>query len=63
MTGVTPAACRDCREGVAHCHGLLVVHAGDDAECLDDPDCVGEVDQHDHVRSCVTVVEVCACGA
>lgn len=63
MSAFAPTSCPDCQEGLAHCHGVVAVHADETTECLDDPDCPGETDQHVDVVSCIIAYGRCACGA
>ncbi len=52
--------CRECRGGQAHCHGTLIHHWGQRAQCTE-PDCGDpEVLLHSLALDCEAVA--CACG-
>lgn len=61
MTAPTPTVCPDCRDGLEHCHGVLVMHRGEVAECIHDPDCAGDIDRHEDVVSCLAALRSCSC--
>ncbi|RUP07213.1 MAG: hypothetical protein EKK34_01015 [Mycobacterium sp.] len=52
--------CRDCRAGLDHCHGTVIIHWSGRPECTE-PDCVApELFTHAFVVDCDVVG--CACA-
>ncbi|MGB8404203.1 MAG: hypothetical protein WCE30_09080 [Mycobacterium sp.] len=51
--------CRQCGDDLQHCHGTVIIHAGQAAECTDE-DCVTPEAEHLFRIDCDTVG--CACG-
>lgn len=51
--------CRDCRAGLEHCHGTLIHHVQQAAECTEDG-CPGEVLPHSFALDCEAVGCRCA---
>jgi hypothetical protein len=53
------SACRDCREGLDHCHGTIIRHTLSRPECTE-PDCDGpELLPHIFVVDCDAVGCTC----
>ena len=53
------AGCADCRAGLAHCHGTLLVHEEGGADCTD-PACDASAARHTLSTSCAEVGCPCA---
>lgn len=51
--------CRACRAGLEHCHGTLIHHVHQPAECTEDG-CAGEVLAHAFAVDCEAVGCRCA---
>jgi hypothetical protein len=41
--------CRDCAEGLDHCHDVLLVHPDGSVECSSGPGCAGGAATHEWV--------------
>jgi hypothetical protein len=52
--------CRECRAGLDHCHGTLIIHAQRRTECTEDSCDVPEIIAHALRIDCDAVG--CACG-
>ena len=53
------ARCSDCRFGVDHCHGTLIVHADRTVECTD-ADCeLGDLLRHAFIVDCTMLGGCC----
>jgi hypothetical protein len=56
------SSCPDCRSGIDHCHGTLVLHSDGTFECTD-PGCeLGDTLRHAYVIDCSVVLGGC-CSA
>ena len=44
--------CRDCREGLEHCHGVLVVHPDGASDCAEERSCGAVLALHEWQVSC-----------
>jgi hypothetical protein len=56
------SSCSDCRFGVDHCHGTLIVHAERTVECTD-ADCeLGDLMRHAFILDCTALLGGC-CAA
>ncbi|WP_082983134.1 hypothetical protein [Mycobacterium sp. 1423905.2] len=54
------AGCRDCRDGLEHCHGTIIRHAVSRPECTE-PDCTApELFIHTFVIDCDAIGCECA---
>ena len=66
MTGWTATPDEDdpcsCGDELAHCHGVLVVHATGVVEC-DEAGCTAEVQLHAWQLSCCEIEGGCRCDA
>lgn len=55
--------CSDCRFGIDHCHGTLIVHADRTVECTD-ADCeLGDLLRHAFIVDCTAVPGGCCAEA
>ena len=54
----TSAHCRECADGLAHCHGTVILHIGQRAECTDD--CGAPEVEHTYTIDCVAIGCGCA---
>ncbi|MEN4473253.1 hypothetical protein [Mycolicibacterium cosmeticum] len=52
------ARCRECADGLAHCHGTVILHIGQRAECTDD--CGAPEVEHTYTIDCVAIGCGCA---
>ena len=53
------SSCSDCRFGVDHCHGTLIVHADRTVDCTD-ADCeLGDLMRHAFVVDCAAILGGC----
>jgi hypothetical protein len=53
------SSCSDCRFGVDHCHGTLIVHADRTIECTD-ADCeLGDLLRHAFILDCTAMLGGC----
>lgn len=50
--------CRECGAGLAHCHGTVILHIGQRAECTDD--CGAPEIEHTFVIDCAAIGCFCA---
>lgn len=56
------SGCRDCRDGLQHCHGALVYHARFRPECTEE-DCESPEVAHAFSLDCAAIGCACAHGA
>jgi hypothetical protein len=56
------SSCSDCRSGVDHCHGTLVMHADGTVDCTDAACELGDLIRHAFVIDCAAVLGGC-CAA
>ena len=59
MLMTEPIDCRDCQAGLEHCHGTLIHHVWQAAECTEDG-CPGEMLPHSFALDCEAVGCRCA---
>jgi hypothetical protein len=57
---VRPGSCRTCADGLAHCHGTLVVHADGVLDC-DEAVCGGDPSLHEWWVPCIELEVHCGC--
>lgn len=54
----TDGECRECGDGLAHCHGTVILHVGRRVECTDD--CGAPEIEHTFTIDCVAIGCLCA---
>ncbi len=57
---VGPASCEACGDGLAHCHGTLVLHADGVLDC-DEAVCGADPSLHEWWVSCIDLETQCGC--
>jgi len=58
-----PTRCPDCRAGLDHCHGTLIVHHDLVVECTDAGCTALERVRHALIIDCDEILPACGCGA
>jgi len=52
MKTISEELCSDCEDGLEHCHGVVIRHAGGSFVCVEDPDCPVPEPGHHFATDC-----------